>query len=195
MTDDPWPTKRCPEPRNLGRLFEQFDTTLNEATDERPLQEFLAAHPYFLAQLLPPGSGAWCFDRPRFGSEHIPDFLLCTQTSNGYQWVLVELESPATAILTGQGVPAKKLNEALTQVRDWRGWLRQEISYAQGTLGYLNLNVGARAFVVIGRRDSLNAKHARRYAELSTAETTVMTYDRLRESITRGRQLIGVEDE
>lgn len=194
MPADPWPTKRCPEPLSLGRIVEQFDTTLGEAIDERPLQKFLAAHPYLLAPLLPPGNGAWCFDRPRFGSEHIPDFLLCTHTSNGYDWVLVELESPTTAILTSQGLPAKKTNEALTQVRDWRAWLRQEIAYVQGTLGYRDLNVQARAFVVIGRRDSLDAKQARRYAELSTAETTVMTYDRLRESIIRGRQLIGVED-
>jgi len=196
MANDPWPARKCPEPaKHLGQIVDQFDAVLADAADERPIQVFLANHPYLLAPLLPPGNGAWCFDRPRLGSEHIPDFLLCTHTSNGYQWVLVELESPSTAILTGKGLPAKKMNEALGQIRDWRGWLRLEIAYAQGTLGFKDLNVEAKAYIVIGRRDSLPRRHARRYAELSTAETAVMTYDRLSESIVRGRHLAGGDHE
>jgi len=196
MVNDLWPTKRCPEPKKkLGRIIDQFDAVLSDAADERPVQVFLANHPYLLAPLLPPGNGAWCFDRPHFGSEHIPDFLLCTHTSNGYQWALVELESPTTAILTAKGLPAKKMNGALGQIRDWRAWLRQEIAYAQGTLGFKDLNVEAKAYIVIGRRGSLPGRHAKRYTELSTAETMIMTYDRLRESIVRGRQFVGEDHE
>lgn len=191
MREDPWPTKRCSEPRNLRTIMDEFDTTLNDAGDERPLQTFLGAHPYLLAPLLPPGNRAWCFDRPRLGSELIPDFILSTHTSTGFRWVLVELESPATRILTAKGLPAKRLAQALGQVRDWRTWLRQEIAYAQGTLGYKDLNVEAKAYVVIGRRESISTKQVRKYAELSTAETEVMTYDRLREAIARGRNLKG----
>ena len=85
--------------------------------DESPLQIFFAAHPYLLTCLLPPGRDTWCWDRPRLGGELIPDFLLCTHNSTGYQWVMVELESPAVRPMTQAGLPASKLNQALSQVR------------------------------------------------------------------------------
>src|SRR5437762_3239026 len=77
-----------------------FESVLNDARDERPLQTFLAAHRHLLSCLLPPGRGAWCFDRPRFGAELIPDFLLSTDNSAGIHWCMVELEGPDQRPLT-----------------------------------------------------------------------------------------------
>src|SRR5438132_3266173 len=177
---DLWPNHHCTEksPSSSTEL-ECFESVLNESKDERPLQIFLAAHPHLLTCLLPPGRGAWCFDRPRLGSELIPDFLLCTQNSSGMLWCMVELESPTRPPLTHTGLPSQKLTQALTQVRDWRVWLRANIAYAQHQLGFQDLDAECHSFVVIGRRHQIQARHAARDRELSDEFATIMTSYRL----------------
>ena len=186
--DNYWPQNRCAD-GDLPSASEvaALESVLAEAHDERPIQIFLAAHPHLLTCLLPMGRGAWCFDRPRLGSEFIPDFLLCTDTSAGMQWRMVELESPARTPLTQAGIPTQTLNHALAQVRDWRGWLRANIAYAQNALGFRGLDAECHASVVIGRRYAIDQRHAARYRELSDNRTTIMTYDRLLDALARGR--------
>lgn len=164
-------------------IIQDFSALLSDVQDERPVQDFLAAYPQMMACLLPPGKGAWCFDRPRFGSEFIPDFLLCTHTSAGYKWIMIELESPTRPPLTKAGVPSNKLAEAQRQVRDWRAWLRQNISYAQGELQFIDLTGECVAYIIIGRRMMIHQSQALRYRELSDNSTIIMTYDRLIESV------------
>ena len=183
---DPWPEQKChAEPNRV--VSDQFVQVTNDASDERPAQRFLAEHPELLGCLLQPGNAAWAFDRPTLGSEFIPDFLLSTHTSAGYRWVMVELESPVARILTNAKLPARKLNEALGQIRDWRAWIRRNIAYAQSELGFQDLDAECPAFVIIGRRSQLSQDCVTHYRELSTSTTTVMTYDRLFESISNGR--------
>ncbi len=162
-----------------------FEDVIADASDESPVQTFLAAHRQLLTGLLPPGRGAWCWDRPRLGSELIPDFLVCTYNSTGYEWVMVELESPTERPLTYPGRPARKLNQALGQIRDWRAWLRRNIAYAESELRFDGLNAESRAVVLIGRRTGIDGRHAVKWRELSDAVTQVMTYDRLLETIRR----------
>ena len=186
-----WSKNQCVEIAHPSlEDIEHFKETLNDAQDERSLQNFLGELPHLLTCLLPPGRGAWCFDRPRLGSEFIPDFLLCTESSIGKQWLMIELESPMKSPLTRAGVPSQKLNEALAQVRDWRAWLRSNVAYAQSQLGFENLDAECEGVVVIGRRHSIDARHAVRYRELSRERTTIMTYDRLVDAMGRGRSIM-----
>ena len=94
-------------------IVDEFDSVLSDARDEKPLQTFLASNPSLLSSLSQPGGAYWCLDRPRLGSEYIPDFLLASQTSVGIQWAMIELESPLEKVLTKAGVPAKKAAEGL----------------------------------------------------------------------------------
>src|SRR5690349_20002958 len=110
QTLDPWPCQRCLLHVSALHLTEAFTHALSDAADESPLQTSLACHPNLLTCLLPPGRDAWCWDRPRLGSEWIPDFLLCTRNSTGFQWVIVELESTTARPLTQAGLPSGKLN-------------------------------------------------------------------------------------
>lgn len=100
---------------------------------------------------------------------------------------MVEIESPAARPLTQVGLPASKLNQALGQVRDWRSWIRTNIAYAHTELGFVGLTAESPAIIVIGRRDGLDQAHALKWRELSDNLTQVMTYDRLLETIPRGR--------
>lgn len=181
MNKHPWPDRyvehRSPSAVNTA----DFQRVLDKAIDERPLQEYLAKVPSFLRGLLPTAVDFWCFDRPSFGGELIPDFLLCYRNSRGLNWAYVELESPAKPPLIKSGRPSAKLTEALAQISDWRDWLRENIAYARTHLGLRQIDAEAMGFVVIGRRSHIDPKHALRYRSLSSAITTVMSYDRLLE--------------
>lgn len=164
---------------------DEFDHVLNDALDERPLQILLASNASLLAPLAPPGSDYWCLDRPRLGAEFIPDFLLASRTSEGFRWAMVELESPNEKVLTKAGLPAKKLAEALKQIRDWRSWLADNVAYARNELGLKDIEATSPAYIIIGRRSALDARQARTYRSLSTDSTTIMSYDRLRDLMGR----------
>jgi hypothetical protein len=167
------------------QTVDDFERVLGDARDERPLQTFLAEFPVALAPLAAPGGTLWCLDRPRLGSEFVPDFLLASITSVGFRWVMLELESPHQKPLTKAGLPAKKLAEASRQIRDWRTWLTDNVGYARGELGLTDIDGAIPAYIVIGRRASLDPKQAKTYRALSTDETTVMSYDRLLEQMKR----------
>lgn len=186
-----WSQKQVAETGALEPSLTLFRNSLQDASDERPLQTFLASHPQLLTCLLPPGRNAWCWDRPRFGSESIPDFLLCTRNSTGFEWVMVELESPTVPPLTQAGLPSAKLREAQGQVQDWRIWLRDNIAYAQTQLGFQGINAEAQAVIVIGRRSAIEVNHGKKWREFSTLNTRVMTYDRLIDSFGIGRTAHG----
>lgn len=160
-------------------IINEYEVVLSDARDEKPLQIFLASHPSLLSSLSPPGGSYWCLDRPRLGSEFIPDFLLASQTSAGVQWVMIELESPLERALTKAGLPAKKAAEGLKQIRDWRIWVRDNIQYAQNQLGLEGIDAECMSYLIIGRRSSLASKQAKPYRELSDNKTIVMSYDRL----------------
>ena len=171
-------TGRSPAPETL----DEFKELLSDATDERPLQAYLAATPSLLATLLPPGANYWCLDRPRFGSDHVPDFLLASRSSAGFHWTMVELESPVAKVLTKVGRPAKQLAAALQQVRDWRTWLTGNVAYARDGLGLIDIDCNVPACIVIGRREALDRRQVEQYRSLSTENLTILTYDRLCDS-------------
>ena len=164
-------------------MVEEFERVLNDAVDERPLQRFLASAPVFLGPLVPPGGSCWCLDRPQLGSEFVPDFLLATATSAGFRWTAIELESPTVKALTKAGLPARKLADALGQIRDWRTWLTDNVAYARQERGLKDIVGSCEAVVVIGRRSSLDPRQIKKYRALSTDGITVMSYDRLHDSI------------
>ena len=162
---------------------DEFDRVLADAVDERPLQSLLASTPVLLGPLARPGGSYWCLDRPQLGAEFVPDFLLATGTSVGFSWIAIELESPTAKALTKAGLPARKLAEALGQVRDWRTWLTDNVGYARRERGLNDIEGGCEAVILIGRRSSLNPRQIKKYRALSRDCITVMSYDRLRDSI------------
>jgi hypothetical protein len=87
--------------------------------------------------------------------------------------------------LTKAGLPAKKLAEALKQIRDWRAWLTDNVAYARSELGLKHIDANCQAYIVIGRRVGLDPKQAKTYRALSADGGTVMSYDRLLDQMNR----------
>jgi len=177
-----WPEHSVPLTQPSRLLVEEFLHILNDARDEKPLQKFLNGNPVILRTLLPSSRSFWSFDRLRFGSQYVPDFLLCCQFSTGFNWTLVELESPLKMALNSKGRMTSTLTEALGQINDWRIWLRRNIAYAHEELGLKGINAESPCIIIIGRQTRLNSKHINQYRELSRDKLTVMTYDRLVDS-------------
>lgn len=171
---------RQPLPSSVN--LRDFSRVLNNARDEKPIQEYLARQPALLRPLMPPGWRFWCIDRPSLGGDYVPDFLLCTDNSQGLTWSYVELESPTHRALTKSGRPTAKLTEGLSQISDWRSWLRENIAYARSHLGLTQIDAEARGVVIIGRRGDVPPRHALRYRSTSSLATAVMSYDRLLEA-------------
>ena len=175
-------------------IVREFERVLADAVDERPLQTFLASAPMLLGPLAPPGANYWCLDRPQLGAEFVPDFLLASATSAGFRWIAIELESPTVKALTKAGLPARKLADALGQIRDWRTWLTDNVAYARQERGLKDIDGNCEAVVVIGRRSSLDPKQVKRYRAPSSDGIAVMSYDRIHDAMRNSSDLGTIND-
>lgn len=168
---------RARQPTHAER--DEFQQILNDSVDEGPIQTFLAEHASFLIRLLPPGAKVLVYDRPKLGSEYIPDFLISVTNSQGSQWTCIELESPTRKPLTKVGQMSAKLAHGIAQINDWRDWLRDNIAYARGELDLKGISGDLAACIIIGRRAAMNNHQQKRYAALNRMGFTVLSYDRL----------------
>jgi hypothetical protein len=158
---------------------EELQDVLNDATDEAPLQKFLADHPNFLIRLLPPGSKIVLYDRPRLGSEYIPDFLISVQNSQGSHWTSIELESPTVRPVSKAGEMSRLLSHAIGQIHDWRDWLSDNVAYAREQLKLKGISGEVSPWIILGRRTAMTDRQQKRYAALNRLGITVLSYDRL----------------
>lgn len=140
--------EKCNELRNLVKT----------SRSEKPIQRFLKNNPSFLTRLLQPAHhGQFCIPQPQLGSQFKPDFLISGMDSAGIWWYGVELESPMGRMLCSNGDSTRDLNHALRQIEDWRGWIRQNINYAQSVdhgLGLTQIDADLPCILVIGRREN-----------------------------------------
>jgi Domain of unknown function (DUF4263) len=138
-----------------------LETVIDDATDERPIQKYLAKHPSILGLLLR-GPVRYCLPLVRLGREYVPDFMLADVDSRGVRWILVELETPRSTV----GLSSKKQFDAMTrnaigQIHDWREWLQDNLDYARrpianSGLGLTDIRPGSEGLILVGRRETLS---------------------------------------
>lgn len=132
--------------------FPGFQRVLDEAKDERPLQEFLTKYRLLLALALPV-SQCCIFPKPRLGGgTYIPDFLVCEQNSLGYGWTLIELESPKIKATNKDKSVSSGCHCAVQQILDYRRWLHDNALF-ESKQGFEGLHADCQGWVWIGRRD------------------------------------------
>lgn len=159
--------------------IEDFRRVIDGARDERPIQDFLEKRPHILALAFPVHC-CWIFPRPRLGGgKYIPDFLLCDLCSLGYQWALIELESPTAEATNKGGSVSGACHHALEQIRDYRRWLRDNALFEKGQ-GFEGLNADCSAWITIGRRNRERTDiEQQRLADYGRERIEVASYDRL----------------
>jgi hypothetical protein len=170
-------------------VVEALQSVVATSRDERPLQEFIEAHPETLASLLG-GRDRFVLPRPSFGGKYVPDFLACDTDSLGLRWLLVELETPRSSIT----LPTKNELDAfarrgVTQIKEWREWLQNNLDMArrsreQDGLGLVDIRPRSEGLVLVGRRADLNDNAgAVRHPYREDNGIRIHTYDWLVESL------------
>jgi hypothetical protein len=137
------------------------------ATTEPAVQSVLEEHPVLLARALGGGHGRWVIPQRALGAEHVPDFIIGQKSSLGYEWTLVELESPGRRMFNRNGDPIKALTHAIRQIVDWRSWLTVNLNYARRSgnangLGICDIDPDSPGLILLGRREATEATRDRR---------------------------------
>jgi len=160
-----------------------FRSALNKARRESDMQRYLQANPFLLIQHLGGGNGRWVIPQTRLGAEHVPDFIIGDRHSFGFEWQVVEIESPSAMVFTKSGDPSKILNHAIRQITDWRSWLRRNQEYAsrrreQNGLGLVDIGSDVKGLIIIGRRDAIAPSTNERRRQLcSDLRIDIHSYD------------------
>jgi hypothetical protein len=161
-----------------------YEQVLEAASDERPLQTFLARNPRFLVQHLGGGAGRWVIPQKRLGAEYVPDFVIGERSSSGFEWQFIELQSPnATLFVKSTGRQSQQLDEGLRQINDWRRWLDNNRDYARRPrardgLGLDNASGSDPGLLIIGREADLTEPNRERRRQLDQQHNVrIHTYD------------------
>jgi hypothetical protein len=115
------------------------------------------------------------------GSEYRVDFALRITEQ---RYILIEIEAAQRRLFTQSGDPASDLTHALRQVRDWRDWIGEQLTYARTVLPGI---IDPECWVLIGRRNSLTNRDQKALQRMNLDEirVTIMTYDDLVDSAAR----------
>ena len=161
----------------------QFQKVIESARDEKPVQQFIEAYPQVLTALLG-GNNRFCVPRPSFGGKYTPDFLMSDVNSLGIRWVLVELETPESSVtLTSCNDLEEHARKGVSQVREWREWLQNNLDMARRSkekdgLGLVDIRPRSQGLVLVGRRTRLlDNTSAVRNAIREESDIDVQTYD------------------
>ncbi len=144
-------------PSAVSELKQLVDS---KALEER-LQQHLTEHPYILSEQF--GHCHHVFAKIRLGGKFEADFFCLDIPSPGKRWIGVEIESPDVPVITKAGRKSAKLEHALQQIRDWRSWIRENLSTARnvpqsGGAGLEDIDPNFFGWVIIGRRATFTDK-------------------------------------
>lgn len=167
--------------RRFPTSVEELASLVEADAPESALQSLLESHPYILSQQF-----AHChhvFPKVRLGNQYEVDFFCLDIPSYGYEWWAVELETPQKMVITKTGRKTAYLEHALQQIRDWRSWTTENVSYARGPrerngLGLKDIQPRFWGYVIIGRRSSYtDAFNAIRSQVLRDEQIEIRSWD------------------
>lgn len=138
------------------RVSTEFRKLLETATKEQELQKFLESNPKLLVQVVGGGHGRWVLPQKKLGVQYATDFIVGERHSFGYDWLLVELESPSARMFNKNGDPSAALGHAIRQIQDWRAWLKSNRDYAirsraQNGLDLPDIDQNTPGLILMGR--------------------------------------------
>lgn len=153
-------------------LLRQFENLLDSGPKrEEDLQQFLTSHPILIDPFV-----SVLYTKQQLGSDFITDFIIRRMND---QYVIVEIENSTDRLFTKNGGFTTELSTAIGQVRDFQGWVSENIAYAQKKLPSIKHPDG---LVIIGRSKDLNDIEVKRLAEENFSRRghiRITTYDDL----------------
>jgi hypothetical protein len=121
---------------SYGEVFD-FATILANKPNEEEIQQFIRDHPRFLS-----GLDGWGDDqvlaiipKPSIGGHYFADFGVLIFGQGGCVISLVELEPADAKLFTRKLSPARRYQDAITQIQNWQQWINQNIqTFVQDTV-------------------------------------------------------------
>lgn len=161
---------KLPARKRYSLLLEEYRLLLESSPDEEALQVFLRKNPSLLC---PSYMAMW--PKQPLGAT-VTDFIFRDATGD---YLLVEIEKANHSLFTKSGHPTHQLQHAISQVRDWRRYLEDNLGTVQRELGLHGISANPRGLVVIGRSSQLDARTRRTLTtmENEAPKTKIMTYD------------------
>jgi hypothetical protein len=110
------------------------------------------------------------FREINFGGGLRCDFAWLNDSSDGPEWVLVEIEKPRLELFKKNNEPTHQLNHALEQVKSWRRYFNENPSEKRRIFGA----VGRFRFIlVVGDKDDWATDHASKWRIDNNKETDI----------------------
>jgi uncharacterized protein YeeX (DUF496 family) len=139
----------------------ELEALVNKCVSENDLQRHIEQHPYILSQQF--AHCRYVIPKVALGIQYETDFMCLEIPSSGKEWTGVELKIPNKKVITKVGRKTADLEHAIQQVRDWRLWVTENLSYARqdknkNGLGLDDITPRFFGYVVIGRRKDFNQK-------------------------------------
>jgi hypothetical protein len=154
------------------RVLKKFSWLLDSSPErEEDLHQFLFNHPVLLDPLT-----TEIRSKHELGDDFKPDFVIRRMSD---EYCVVELENSKDKLFTKKGAFTSSLIEAISQVRDFQGWIADNIAYAQAKLPGIRHPEG---LVVIGRNLDLSDSMRKRLEEENFSRRSyikIVTYDDL----------------
>ena len=188
----------CPAEQATVDNLERLCDVIDSASDERPIQRYLDAHPQLLASVLS-GSRRYVRSKVRLGGKYETDYMLAEVDSAGFGWIYVELETPSSPVILKSGEDLHdKARTGVSQIKNWREWIADNLELArrpiaEDGLGLAGIRPRDAGLVLVGRRQSLydDPRNVRRQLR-EDARIYVRTYDWLIEAIGESLSSMGL---
>ncbi len=99
---------------------------ISRDASEEECQGVLRDHPRLLLGAMAHGQAndLAFLTKPAISSLYVADFAVLSYEQGGCQVTLVEIEPASASLFTKKGTPARRLQQAMGQVRDWDEWIR-----------------------------------------------------------------------
>lgn len=108
-------------------ISSKLQKIIDAGKGEREICAFLAKYPEILrwAVCRTGGHGAWVIKEFPLGSKYKVDFAVITCYSGKWEIHLLELEPHDDQVVTKKGAPSARLSGAITQINEWREYIKQ----------------------------------------------------------------------
>lgn len=139
----------------ITQVQNEWETLINEKHREQVYHNFIRKYAGFFFF----GCDCYlCISKFKLGSEYESDFVKITdRRSYGVEYEFIEIEKPSSQLFTKDGIPAKDLNTAIQQIRDWKRFLREDKVFFRKFLPAYNTRVNndscLKFTIIIGRRE------------------------------------------
>lgn len=176
-------------------LRSSWNRLLESSPHELEVQQFLENHPCMVPGAHFPMTSSFpvraaLVTQPALQStmRRIPDFMWLSNDSATLYPILIEIERPEKKWFTAKGVPRAPFTQALSQLRDWRGWFNVRDNQSKFMSQYDVPDDYDRGrfrplcVLIYGRRAELehDPRLRRARAMQEHPDETILSFDRLR---------------